>query len=113
MADNITIYYDYTCPYSYRVACWLRRLEEAGRELELEWTVFSLARSGGSCRWTQVPTRCVTRSRYSTCVTTPMTSWAWRRCWATALDTTRIYVQHSAEYLAWRLDRLALNAYAE
>ncbi len=28
MADSI-IYYDYTCPYSYRAACWLR-LEEAG-----------------------------------------------------------------------------------
>ncbi len=30
-----------------------------------------------------------------------------------SLDTTRIYAQHSAEYLASRVDRLALNAYAE
>ncbi len=30
-----------------------------------------------------------------------------------SLDTTRIYGQHSAEYLASRLDRLALNAYGE
>lgn len=30
-----------------------------------------------------------------------------------SLDTTRIYAQHSAEYLASRLDRLALNAYAD
>ncbi len=28
-----------------------------------------------------------------------------------SLDTTRIYAQHSAEYLASRVDRLALNAY--
>ncbi len=28
-----------------------------------------------------------------------------------SLDTTRIYGQHSAEYLASRVDRLALNAY--
>ncbi len=42
MADSISIYYDYTCPYSYRAACWLRGLEEAGRELELEWKSFSL-----------------------------------------------------------------------
>lgn len=50
MADSIIIYYDYTCPYSYRAACWLRRLEEAGRELEVEWKTFSLKevnRSGG------------------------------------------------------------------
>ncbi len=30
-----------------------------------------------------------------------------------SLDTTRIYAQHSAEYLASRVDRLALNAYVE
>lgn len=30
-----------------------------------------------------------------------------------SLDTTRIYAQHSAAYLASRVDRLALNAYAE
>ena len=30
-----------------------------------------------------------------------------------SLDTTRIYAQHSAEYLASRVDRLALNAYTE
>ena len=30
-----------------------------------------------------------------------------------SLDTTRIYARHSAEYLASRVDRLALNAYAE
>ncbi len=30
-----------------------------------------------------------------------------------SLDTTRIYGQHSAECLASRVDRVALNAYAE
>ncbi len=30
-----------------------------------------------------------------------------------SLDTTRIYGQHSTEYLASRVDRFALNAYAE
>ncbi len=28
-----------------------------------------------------------------------------------SLDTTRLYAQHSAEHLASRVDRLALNAY--
>ncbi len=31
----------------------------------------------------------------------------------TSLDTTRIYTQHCEEYLASRVDRLALNAYGE
>ncbi len=40
--NKMTIYYDYTCPYSYRALLWLRQLEEAGRELYLEWKTFSL-----------------------------------------------------------------------
>ncbi len=42
MAVYVTIYYDYTCPYSYRALLWLRRLREAGRDIELEWKTFSL-----------------------------------------------------------------------
>ncbi len=42
MTDSITIYYDYTCPYSYRALLWLRELERAGREIDLRWKTFSL-----------------------------------------------------------------------
>ncbi len=42
MTDSITIYYDYTCPYSYRALLWLRQLERAGREIDLRWKTFSL-----------------------------------------------------------------------
>ncbi len=40
--NQVTVYYDYTCPYSYRAARWLRQLGEAGRKLEVEWKTFSL-----------------------------------------------------------------------
>ncbi len=40
--NQVTVYYDYTCPYSYRALLWLRQLQEAGRELYLEWKTFSL-----------------------------------------------------------------------
>ncbi len=42
MTDSITIYYDYTCPYSYRALLWLRQLERAGRKVDLRWKTFSL-----------------------------------------------------------------------
>lgn len=42
MADSITIYYDYTCPYSYRALKWLERVRHASRELVAQWNVFAL-----------------------------------------------------------------------
>ena len=33
MEDRITVYFDYTCPYSYRALRWLDRVRETGREL--------------------------------------------------------------------------------
>jgi DSBA-like thioredoxin domain len=42
MAELITVYYDYTCLYSYRVLRWLGKVEQAGRELTVIWKTFPL-----------------------------------------------------------------------
>jgi predicted DsbA family dithiol-disulfide isomerase len=42
MEERITVYYDYTCPYSYRVLRWLETVKQTGRELTLIWRTFSL-----------------------------------------------------------------------
>ena len=42
MPDSITIYYDYTCPYSYRALKWLQRVRQAGREPAVRWNTFAL-----------------------------------------------------------------------
>lgn len=42
MPDGLTIYYDYTCPYSYRAFRWLQHLKQSGRVFELQWKTFSL-----------------------------------------------------------------------
>ena len=34
----VTVYYDYTCPYSYRAARWLRQVPD----VEVQWAPFSL-----------------------------------------------------------------------
>ncbi len=39
---QVTIYYDYSCPYSQRAFQWFRRLQEAVPGLELSWATFSL-----------------------------------------------------------------------
>ncbi len=42
MPDRLAIYYDYTCPYSYRAAQWLWRVRQAGRAFDLAWKPFAL-----------------------------------------------------------------------
>ncbi len=42
MIDSLTIYYDYTCPYSYRVLGWLGDVQRGGRELAVQWNTFAL-----------------------------------------------------------------------
>lgn len=39
---QVKIYYDYTCPYSYRAFQWFRRLKKAVPDLEVSWATFSL-----------------------------------------------------------------------
>lgn len=41
-ARSITVYYDYTCRYSYRALHWLDLAREARPELEIHWATFSL-----------------------------------------------------------------------
>jgi predicted DsbA family dithiol-disulfide isomerase len=41
-AGSITVYYDYTCRYSYRALHWLDLAREARPELEVRWATFSL-----------------------------------------------------------------------
>lgn len=40
--ERIAVYYDYTCPYSYRALRWLKSVQQAGRELTVTWRTFSL-----------------------------------------------------------------------
>lgn len=40
--ERITVYYDYTCPYSYRILRWLDAVKQTGREFTLTWRTFSL-----------------------------------------------------------------------
>jgi 2-hydroxychromene-2-carboxylate isomerase len=40
--ERITVYYDYTCPYSYRALRWLECVKQTGRVLALTWRTFSL-----------------------------------------------------------------------
>jgi hypothetical protein len=42
MEERITVYYDYTCPYSYRALRWLECVKQTGRVLTLTWRSFSL-----------------------------------------------------------------------
>lgn len=42
MAERISVYYDYTCPYSYRALRWLQHLRQAGRDVDVVWKTFSL-----------------------------------------------------------------------
>jgi predicted DsbA family dithiol-disulfide isomerase len=39
---QVKIYYDYTCPYSYRAFRWFRRLQEKVPGLEVRWATYSL-----------------------------------------------------------------------
>jgi len=39
---TLTIYYDYTCQYSYRAMHWMDRVRAARPGLEIEWATFSL-----------------------------------------------------------------------
>ncbi|HSH22542.1 MAG TPA: DsbA family protein, partial [Acidimicrobiales bacterium] len=39
---QVKIYYDYTCPYSYRAFQWFQRLQEAVPGLEVSWATYSL-----------------------------------------------------------------------
>ena len=39
---SLTVYYDYTCRYSYRAMHWLDRAREARPDLEVHWATFSL-----------------------------------------------------------------------
>jgi predicted DsbA family dithiol-disulfide isomerase len=41
-ARQLTVYYDYTCRYSYRALHWLDLAREARPELEVSWSTFSL-----------------------------------------------------------------------
>lgn len=41
-ARSVTVYYDYTCRYSYRALHWLDLAREARPELEVTWATFSL-----------------------------------------------------------------------
>jgi len=40
--EHIAVYYDYTCPYSYRALRWLESIQQAGRELTVTWETFSI-----------------------------------------------------------------------
>jgi hypothetical protein len=42
MPERITVYYDYTCPYSNRALRWLAKVGQAGRELTVIWRAFPL-----------------------------------------------------------------------
>jgi hypothetical protein len=42
MPERITVYYDYTCPYSNRALRWLAKVAQAGRELTVIWKAFPL-----------------------------------------------------------------------
>ena len=42
MTDQITFYYDYLCPFSYRTYRWLREVQQAGCALELTFRAFLL-----------------------------------------------------------------------
>ncbi len=39
---HLIIYFDYTCPYSYTAAVWLRQVEACERDLTTEWRPFIL-----------------------------------------------------------------------
>jgi hypothetical protein len=39
---GITVYYDYTCRYSYRAMHWLDRVRTARPGFEVTWNTFSL-----------------------------------------------------------------------
>lgn len=39
---QVKIYYDYSCPYSYRAFQWFRRLQTTVPDLEVVWATFSL-----------------------------------------------------------------------
>lgn len=39
---QVTCWYDYTCPYSYKAFCWLEALQAAGEGIEVAWRPFSL-----------------------------------------------------------------------
>jgi predicted DsbA family dithiol-disulfide isomerase len=39
---EVTCYFDYMCPYSYKMFLWLRGIREQGAELKTEWRTFSL-----------------------------------------------------------------------
>ena len=40
--ETLTVYFDYTCQYSYRAMHWLDRAREARPELTVHWATFSL-----------------------------------------------------------------------
>jgi predicted DsbA family dithiol-disulfide isomerase len=40
--ETLTVYFDYTCQYSYRAMHWLDRAREARPELAVHWATFSL-----------------------------------------------------------------------
>lgn len=43
MNYNLTIFYDYLCPFCHRIVEWLDKIEQSGRvELSVEWKVLSL-----------------------------------------------------------------------
>jgi predicted DsbA family dithiol-disulfide isomerase len=42
MPEHISVYYDYTCPYSYRVLHWLDAVAQSGRGVTVQWKAFSL-----------------------------------------------------------------------
>ncbi len=42
MPERITVYYDYTCPYSNRARRWLARVGQAGRGVTVIWRAFPL-----------------------------------------------------------------------
>lgn len=39
---QVTCYYDYTCPYSWRAYRWLGATEDAGADVTVKWRTFSL-----------------------------------------------------------------------
>jgi len=38
----VTCYFDYTCPYSYKMLLWLRGVQQRGADLTLDWRTFLL-----------------------------------------------------------------------
>jgi 2-hydroxychromene-2-carboxylate isomerase len=42
MYESIAVYFDYTCPYSFRALGWLEDVQRSGRQLTVTWRTLSL-----------------------------------------------------------------------